>query len=173
MIEAFKRGSIEAGNEVEVINLVQNEVKGCLGCNMCRYNKECVQKDSFSSIAEKIKDCDCIVFASPLYFWAISSRLKAFIERFYSLAIEDKNPPLGRYELYPSKDAVLLMTSADEYFWTYEQAISYYQFTVINYMGFKDKGMLLATGCGDTNSKGEIEKTTWLDKGYEFGKNLY
>ena len=56
-----------------------------------------------------------IVFASPLYFWTISSRLKAFIERFYCIAREDPNPPLGRYEKYPVKDSVLLMTSADNF----------------------------------------------------------
>ena len=64
-------------------------------------------------------DADLIVFASPLLFWTISSRLKAFIERFYCIAEEDKNPPLGRYEKYPVKDAALLMTSADDLFWTY------------------------------------------------------
>ena len=28
------------------------------------------------------------------------------------------------------------------------QAVSYYQFTMVNYIGFYDKGMLLAGGCG-------------------------
>lgn len=35
---------------------------------------------------------------------------------------------------------------ADDFFWTFEQAVSYYQFNIINYMGFQDKGMLLARG---------------------------
>ena len=34
------------------------------------------------------------------------------------------------------------MTSADGLFWTYEQAVSYYKFAVINYIGFHDRGML-------------------------------
>lgn len=62
------------------------------------------------------------------------------------------------------KDAALLMTSADDLFWTYEQAVSYYKFTVINYIGFHDKGMLLAGGCGDTNGKPQIDKTDYLKK---------
>ena len=36
------------------------------------------------------------------------------------------------------------MTSADGLFWTYEQAVSYYKFAVINYIGFHDRGMLFA-----------------------------
>lgn len=74
-------------------------------------------------------------------FWTISSKLKAFVERFYCIAEKDPNPPLGRYEKYPVKDAALLMTSADDLFWTYEQAVSYYKFAIINYIGFHDKGM--------------------------------
>ena len=75
----------------------------------------------------KIKGADCLVFASPLYFWTVSLKLKAFIERFYCIAEEDPNPPLGRYEKYPIKDCALLMTSGDNFFWTFEQAVSYYK----------------------------------------------
>lgn len=114
-----------------------------------------------------------IVFASPLYFWTVSSRIKAFIERFYCIAEEDPNPTLGRYERYPVKDCALLMTAADNFFWTFEQAISYYQFALVNYIGFNDKGMLLAGGCGDTNGKPQIDKTEHLEQAYLFGKNLY
>ncbi|WP_334292719.1 hypothetical protein [Parasporobacterium paucivorans] len=68
-----------------------------------------------------------IVFASTLLFWTLSSKIKAFIERFYCIAEEDSEPKYGRYENYPVKDAALLMTSADNFFWTYEQAVSYYK----------------------------------------------
>lgn len=51
--------------------------------------------------------------------------------------------PLGRYEKYPEKDCALLMTAADDYFWTFEQAVSYYNFTLTNYMGFTVKGFCL------------------------------
>ena len=173
LIDSFIKGAEEVGHSVEVISLMKNEVKGCLGCNACRYGKPCVQKDSFNELVPKIKSADCLVFASPLYFWTISSRMKAFIERFYCIAQEDPNPPLGRYEKYPIKDCALLMTSADDFFWTYEQAISYYQFTLVNYIGFHDKGMLLAGGCGDTNGRPQIAETRHLERAYQFGKNIY
>ena len=80
---------------------------------------------------------------------------------------------LGRYEKYPVKDAALLMTSADDFFCTYEQAVSYYKFTVINYIGFHDKEMLLAGGCGDTNGKPQIDKTNHLKDACAFGLNIY
>lgn len=148
LVGSFQRGAEESGHSVEVISLMKNEVKGCLGCNTCRYGKPCVQKDAFSEIVPKIKEADCI-------------------------AEEDENPPLGRYEKYPEKDCALLMTSADNYFWTFEQAVSYYQFTLVNYIGFHDKGMILAGGCGSTNGKPQIEKTGHLQEAYEFGRRIY
>ncbi len=173
LIGSFVKGAEEVGHRVEVISLLKNEVKGCLGCNACRYGKPCVQKDAFNDMVPKIKEADCIVFASPLYFWTFSSRLKAFIERLYCIAQEDVAPPFGRYEKYPVRDCALLMTAADNFFWTFEQAVSYYNFAVVNYIGFRDKGMLLAGGCGDTNGKPQIEKTGYLQEAYEFGKSIY
>ena len=173
LIDSFSKGAEEVGHTVEIISLIKNEVKGCLGCNSCRYGKPCVQRDSFNALIPKIKEADCLVFASPLYFWTVSARIKAFIERFYCIAEEDPNPPLGRYEKYPIKDCALLMTSADDFFWTFEQAVSYYQFALVNYIGFHDKGMLLAGGCGDTNGEPQIFKTQHLERAYRFGKSIY
>lgn len=173
LVESFVRGAEDAGHTVEVVSLLKYEVKGCIGCNACRYGKPCVQKDDFNGIAEKLREADLVAFASPLYFWTISSRLKALIERFYCLAQEDPNPPRGRYEKYLEKDCVLLMTAADDFFWTFEQAVSYYRFTLVNYIGFHDKGMLLAGGCGDTNGSPRIGETGHLEEAYDFGKGLY
>lgn len=170
LVDAFMKGAMEAGHATELISLNQLQVNGCIGCNACRYGKPCVQKDDFNSLVPKILEADLLVFASPLYFWTISSKIKAFIERFYCIAQKDDNPPLGRYEKYPVHDCALLMTSADDFFWTFEQAVSYYQFTMVNYIGFHNKGMLLAGGCGDTNGRPGIGKTDHLMEAYEFGK---
>lgn len=158
---------------MEIISLTETEVKGCLGCNACRYEKPCIQRDDFNSLLPKIKEADLIVFASPLYFWTFSAKLKAFIERFYCIAQQDETPPPGRYERYPIKNAALLMTSADDFFWSFEQAASYYQFALIHYIGFTDKGMLLALGCGDTNGKPNIANTRHLEAAYQFGTYVY
>lgn len=108
LVDAFIRGAEEAGHSVEKVSLLKTEVKGCLGCNACRYGKPCVQKDGFNELVPKIR-----------------------------------------------------------------QAVSYYQFTIVNYIGFHDRGMLLAGGCGDTNGQPQIDKTEHLQKAYEFGKHIY
>ena len=97
LVEQFIKGVKEAGHQAELISLLKHPVNGCLGCNACRYGKPCIQKDAFNDLVPKIMEADCVVFASPLYFWTISSRIKAFIERFYCIARKDPDPPLGRY----------------------------------------------------------------------------
>ena len=172
LAEAFARGASDAGHDVETADLRKLKVNGCLGCNACRYGKPCVQKDDFNSLVPDIKEADLIVFASPLHFWMLSSSILAFIERFYCIAEEDLNPPRGRYEKYPVKASALLMTSADDNFWTYSKAKEYYEYAVVEYIGFEDRGCLLAGGCGDTNGKPNIDKTDWLEKAYQFGKTV-
>ncbi len=67
LIEAFSRGVRDSECDVSTISLIKKEVKGCLGCNACRYGKPCVQKDAFNGLIPEILSADCMVFASPLY----------------------------------------------------------------------------------------------------------
>ncbi len=56
----------EAGHSVEVISLLRYEVKGCLGCNACRYGKPCVQKDGFKDLTPKIMEAERAVTEARL-----------------------------------------------------------------------------------------------------------
>ena len=60
LVDAFVRGAEKAGHSVEKVSLLKTEVKGCLGCNACRYGKPCVQKDGFNELVPKIKQADLI-----------------------------------------------------------------------------------------------------------------
>lgn len=173
LVNHFMQGASEEGHQVESIFLGDYQIQGCIGCYACHFGKPCVLKDDFQMIAEKIKASDCLVFASPLYYFTISARMKAVIERLYSLAEKDDHPIMGRYEKYPNKDCVLLMTAADGNFWTFENALSYYRLTLVNYLGFNDLGNLLAYGCGGADEPPKINQSNFLMKAYQFGKNLY
>lgn len=65
------------------------------------------------------------------------------------------------------------MTAADDFFWTFELAVGYYRQCVVNYIGYRDRGMLLAGGCGDTDGGPQIDKTAHLEEAYEFGRTVY
>lgn len=61
LVKSFSAGLKDAGNTVELFSLNKNKINGCLGCNACRFNKPCIQKDNFNELAQKIKTADCIV----------------------------------------------------------------------------------------------------------------
>lgn len=173
LVDAFTRGAEEVGHHVETVNLIKTKVNGCLGCNRCRWGKPCVQKDDFNDLVPKIKSADLIVFASPLYMFSYSSRIRAFLERFYCLLEQEPNPTFGRYGKYCFiRDCALLMTAADGDFWTFSQVMSEYRFTLINYMGFNDKGQVLAYGCGSCEEPPRVDPV-YIEKAYDFGKNVY
>ena len=155
---AFAEGAKAAGHTVTAVNLNEAGINGCLGCNACRRNRiPCVQKDGMTRIYPLLEQADTVVLASPLYYWTISASTKAFIERLYSVSDPSVRPPMGRYEQYPEKDCLLLMTAADNYFWTFEQAVSYYRFALARYLGWNDKGMLLAGGCGGSHTDRKMD----------------
>ena len=79
---------VSKGHEVERVNIVDADVKGCVGCYACQQNPDepgCVQKDDAVSIFERMMGADTVVYASPLYAWSFSSQMKAFLDRHLCL----------------------------------------------------------------------------------------
>lgn len=172
LADAFIEGAAQSGHDVTKVFLGDKVLNGCFGCNACRWGKPCVQKDAMAEIYPLYMKCDTVVLASPLYFWTITARIKAFLERLYAVAEEDPNPPKGRYEKHARKKCALLMTAADDLFWTFEQAVAYYRFNCVNYLGWTDKGMVLAGGCGGSPTPRCIADTGHLFTAREFGRNF-
>lgn len=73
--------------EYELIDLTQHKID--------HYTYESKKpNDDFLKIADKMATADVIVFATPVYWYAMSGRLKVFIDRFSDLITTSK--PLGR-----------------------------------------------------------------------------
>ena len=87
MVEAFKAGSEEAGNEVKALHVGRMKIGGCLGCEYCHGKGEgqCVQKDDMGQVIDAYKWADMVAFASPIYYATLTSQLHAAIQRMYSI----------------------------------------------------------------------------------------
>ncbi len=84
---ALKAASLE-GCETEIASLYDGEIKSCIGCiddsePNCKY--PCIFDDYGKILLEKIYHSDGIIFATPTYWYTVSSPLKALIERITSL----------------------------------------------------------------------------------------
>ncbi|MGD9153805.1 MAG: flavodoxin family protein [Gammaproteobacteria bacterium] len=70
-----------AGAEVDLVNLRDKDIVGCKEIYACEKTGRCVIPDSFDEIYEKLETCDCLVIATPIFFYAPPAQLKALIDR--------------------------------------------------------------------------------------------
>ena len=71
--------------ETELLFLGDYTIDACTGCEGCRNSWNCIIKDDFGGIIQKIDAADGIILASPTYWYSVTSDMKRFIDRCYSL----------------------------------------------------------------------------------------
>ena len=79
-------GAAEAGAEVQAINLLNLNLKPCMGCKFCHMfengtNGDCVIKDDFPWLDEQIMESDAIVLCMPAYEKTIPGEFKIVMDR--------------------------------------------------------------------------------------------
>ena len=69
--------------DVEIIDLANLKIHGCISCDACKKGLICSQDDDFQQMISKFADPDVlgIIVASPVYMGCMSSQSKAFIDR--------------------------------------------------------------------------------------------
>lgn len=104
------------GHEVESIHLHSQEINPCLGCAKCKEDPStvgCIRNDDGLNILESMAKADLTLFASPLYFWGLTSPTKAIIDRSYSFVTNYHNP--NHTSLVEGRRQALLVTGGGEY----------------------------------------------------------
>ena len=87
MAEAFAEGARAAGHEVEILHVGRMKINGCLACEYCHGKGEgqCIQKDDLEKIMPAYLNSDMIVFATPIYYFAMTAQMSAAIQRVYCI----------------------------------------------------------------------------------------
>ena len=160
LTERLIAGARDAGHAVEHISLKGKEIKYCIGCLSCMKTQRCVQKDDAAGIAEKVKQADVLVFATPIYYYEMSGQMKTLLDRM--------NPLYGTD--YRFRRVYLLSTAADSAPGTDERAVSGLQGWIECFEKAEFGGALF---CGGLNEPGEAANSSdALERAYAFGKNL-
>ena len=134
MVDVFAEGARAAGHEVEVIHVGKMKINGCLACEYCHGKGagQCIQKDDMEKVMPAYKDCDMIVYASPIYYFDMTAQLSAAIQRVYAIGKPAR-----------ATKAALLLSSASPN--PFEGAIASYR-SMVGYMGLEDAGIITAAG---------------------------
>ena len=159
LVENFVKGAAEAGHECEVLDICHMDIHPCTGCVACGYEGPCVQKDDIEQIRTKLLASDMVVFATPLYYYGMSAQLKTVVDRFcaYNSSLNSKH----------LKSALLTVAwNADD--WTFEALEAHYK-TLVRYINFEDKGMILGYGCGSPTM---TQRSRYPEEAYKLGWGL-
>src|SRR4030065_1825210 len=82
LLEQALAGAKDAGGEVEKIVLSKKKISGCLDCTKCNETGICAIKDDMLEIHKKILEADALIHSVPVYFWAMTSQMKAYLDRW-------------------------------------------------------------------------------------------
>lgn len=91
MVNVFQDEQIET----EVVQIGTKAVRGCIACGKCSETGKCVFDDVVNEYADKFKECDGLVVASPVYYASANATLIAFLDRLFYSTRFDKTMKVG------------------------------------------------------------------------------
>ena len=83
------------GVDCETLHVGNKAIRGCVACGACAKNGKCAFDDIVNEVAEKFKEADALVLASPVYYAAPNATLTAFADRLFYSAKFDKRMKVG------------------------------------------------------------------------------
>ncbi|MDO4466336.1 MAG: flavodoxin family protein [Bacillota bacterium] len=155
-----EKGAKQAGHDVTYISLKDKEIHFCIGCLACQQVKKCVFNDDITSIMEKVKEAEVIIFATPIYYYGMSGMMKTMLDRL--------NPLYGSD--YAFRDIYMIATAAEDGQTVFEKAYTGLQGWVDCFSKASLKGIVTGGGIGEANTA--TKHIDVMKSAYELGKNL-
>lgn len=91
MVKVFEAEGIEA----ESVQIGNKDIRGCVACGSCGRNGKCAFDDIVNEIADKFKEADGLVVASPVYYASANATLIACLDRLFYSSHFDKTMKVG------------------------------------------------------------------------------
>lgn len=85
----------EEGVNVEIVQVGNKDVRGCIACGRCRELGKCVFDDVVNELAPKFEEADGLVVASPVYYASANATLIAVLDRLFYSTHFDKTMKVG------------------------------------------------------------------------------
>ena len=81
--------------EIEIVNVGNKDIRGCIACNTCNKLNKCVFNDIVNEIADKFKDADGIVIGTPVYYAGSNGNIISLLDRLFYSTKFDKTMKVG------------------------------------------------------------------------------
>jgi len=167
LLDEALKGAESQGAETEKIIVDRLEIAPCREYYGCLRDGNCVIRDDMDWIYPKLIDADVVIVASPIFFYGLTSQVKALIDRSQALwarryILKQDLPDSGRRGALISVGA----TSGKRLFDGAILTVKYF----FKSIGVEYAGELLVRG---VDKRGEIkEHPTALKDAFELGRRL-
>jgi multimeric flavodoxin WrbA len=101
LLDEALKGAESEGAEVEKLLVDKLNISPCKEYNGCLRDGNCVIRDDMDDIYRKLLEAGIVVVASPMFFYGVTSQLKALIDRCQALwarryVLKQEPPNSGR-----------------------------------------------------------------------------
>jgi multimeric flavodoxin WrbA len=168
LLDKALEGAREAGAEVEKVLVSKLKISPCLEIYACRKDGNCAIKDDMQSLYKKLLEADHIIFASPIFFYGITSQAKAIIDRCQALWVRRHVLGMGK-EDKRERRGVFISVGATRGTKLFDGAVLTVKY-FFDAIGVKYSGDLLVRGI---DNKGQIgEHPAALEDAFRLGQEL-
>jgi multimeric flavodoxin WrbA len=168
LLDKALEGAKEAGAEVEKVLVSKLKISPCLEIYACLKDGNCAIKDDMRLLYEKLLEADHIIFASPIFFYGITSQAKAIIDRCQALWVRKHVLGMGKEDKRVRRGVFISVgaTRGKKLFDGAVLTVKYF----FDAIGVKYSGDLLVRGI---DNKGQIrEHPTALEDAFRLGQEL-
>ena len=81
--------------EVEIVQVGNKDIRGCIGCGTCYKTGKCVFDDVVNELAVKFQEADALVVGSPVYYASANGTLISVLDRLFYSTRFDKRMKVG------------------------------------------------------------------------------
>lgn len=94
-LEEMKSIFVKENIDVEIVQVGNKNIRGCIACNRCAELGKCIFDDIVNELAPKFENADGLVIASPVYYASANATLIAVLDRLFYSSHFDKTMKVG------------------------------------------------------------------------------
>ena len=169
LLEEMLKGAEEAGAHIERTMISGLEFSPCIECHGCDETGECVLHDDMEMVYPKLLEADCVILASPIFFYGVTAWAKALVDRVQSLWVRKYRLKLPPEEPKRRRKGFFISVGATKGTRLFDGAMLTVKY-FFDALDLDSTGQLFFTG---VEAKGDIRNhPTALREAFEAGKAL-
>lgn len=168
MVKIFE----EEGLETRVVQIGNNNIRGCIACGSCFKKGQCVFDDVVNELAPEFEAADGLVVASPVYYASANATLIACLDRLFYSTHFDKTMKVGASVVVARRGGLsATFDELNKYFTISGMPVASSQYW--NSVHGREKGQAVQDAEGLQTMRTLARNMTFLMKSIALGKEEY